>query len=95
MAPRKKKTNPAANGAAVQDIQMDGTGEAAQEDETKCPGCTDDDANDQNKDTWICCDACKTWYHWGTCAGIDLQANSGEGVLTLEQIDKWFVLFNL
>ena len=91
MAPRKKKAAPAGNASAVQDVPMDGAGEAAQEEETKCPGCKDDDGNEQNKDTWICCDACKSWYHWGPCAGIDSHANSGEGVLTLDQIDKWSV----
>ncbi|KIM31038.1 hypothetical protein M408DRAFT_327932 [Serendipita vermifera MAFF 305830] len=92
MAPskRKKATNSASQ-AAVADAPMETASgkETAEEEELKCPGCSENDSPDQNKDTWICCDACKTWYHWGKCAGIDQDANSGEAV-TLEQVDKWF-----
>jgi F-box and leucine-rich repeat protein 10/11 len=92
MAPsnRRKKAAAAANHSAPSDIpvEADVGKDAAQEEDLKCPGCTENDGNDENKDTWICCDACKTWYHWGTCAGINAAANSGDSI-TLEQVDKW------
>ncbi|KAI0075787.1 Clavaminate synthase-like protein [Panus rudis PR-1116 ss-1] len=52
------------------------------EDKDKCPACPDmlkleDDVVD--KESWVRCDACKTWFHW-RCAG------KGD----LEAIDKWF-----
>lgn len=94
MAPRRKKTAANATPAAVADAAVDGENPGALQDEAKCPGCTEDDGNDQNKDTWICCDACKNWYHWGTCAGIDVQRSTGEGILTPDQVDKWYVALN-
>ena len=92
MAPsnRRKKGTAAANHSAPSDIpvEADAGKDAAQEEDQKCPGCTDNDSNDENKDTWISCDACKTWYHWGTCAGINAGANSADSI-TLDQVDKW------
>lgn len=92
MAPRKKKASVAANQAPVADAVMEPNEakETVEEEELKCPGCTEDDSPDQNKDTWICCDACKTWYHWGQCAGIDTDPSSSDAI-TLEQVDKWYV----
>lgn len=49
-----------------------------------CPACPDQEKADEaatNKEDWIRCDACKTWYHW-RCVG-----NGQE----LEAIDKWYV----
>lgn len=88
---RRKKAAPVTNHSTSSDIpaETDGRKEAMQqEDEQKCPGCKDDDKNDESKDTWICCDACKTWYHWGPCAGINRETNPVESV-TLDQVDKW------
>ncbi|TFK55342.1 Clavaminate synthase-like protein [Heliocybe sulcata] len=52
-------------------------------DDDKCPACKDD-ADDgmstADKESWVRCDACKTWYHW-RCTG-----DGGD----LERIDKWF-----
>ena len=51
--------------------------------EERCPACktgtTTEVAGD--KETWIQCDACKTWFHWD-CAG-----NGGDA----QQVDKWCV----
>lgn len=47
-----------------------------------CPGCTNVSKNTSNsldKESWIRCDACKTWYHW-RCVGDDSD---------VESIDKW------
>ncbi|KAI6118729.1 Clavaminate synthase-like protein [Pisolithus croceorrhizus] len=51
--------------------------------EETCPDCKDhqDSGIDPTtKDSWIRCDACKTWYHW-VCAG-----NGGDP----DAIDKWY-----
>lgn len=50
--------------------------------EDTCPDCKDDPlGNTDAKESWIRCDACKTWYHW-VCAG-----NGGDP----DTIDKWQV----
>ena len=51
--------------------------------EDKCPACTEETSrprDDADKESWVRCDACKTWYHW-RCAG--------EG--DLEAVGKWYV----
>lgn len=92
MAPsnRRKKGATAGNHSALADVpaETDAAKETAQEEDQKCPGCTENDNNEDSKDTWICCDACKTWYHWETCAGINVGTNSGNPI-TLDQVDKW------
>ncbi|KAF8623960.1 hypothetical protein AX15_006118 [Amanita polypyramis BW_CC] len=48
-----------------------------------CPACTDlskETLNASDKESWIRCDACKTWYHW-RCVGNDND---------VESIDKWY-----
>jgi hypothetical protein len=52
--------------------------------EDTCPACKDHPSDLQStvsKESWIRCDACKSWYHW-VCAG------NGADVDT---IDKWQV----
>ncbi|KAJ7582474.1 jumonji superfamily protein [Mycena floridula] len=49
-------------------------------DDSKCPLCVGTELNAVEKEKWILCDACKTWYHW-RCAGNDED---------LDSIDKWF-----
>lgn len=56
---------------------------AAPQEDDKCPACeaqTTQHWNESEKENWVRCDACKTWFHW-RCAG--------EGELDI--IDKWFV----
>ncbi|KII88859.1 hypothetical protein PLICRDRAFT_40504 [Plicaturopsis crispa FD-325 SS-3] len=51
--------------------------------EDTCPACKDNndiELNAVEKESWIRCDACKTWFHW-RCAGDGSD---------LEAIDKWF-----
>lgn len=50
-----------------------------------CPACNIDESplNAAEKESWVRCDTCKTWYHW-VCAG-----NGGD----LEVVDKWWVKF--
>src|SRR5229473_3915077 len=54
--------------------------------EDLCPSCsvslTRDQVKDEDSESWVRCDFCKTWYHW-RCVGENGQ---------LEAIDKWFVL---
>ncbi|KAF8271808.1 jumonji protein [Lactarius quietus] len=48
-----------------------------------CPACSVSltrDVKDEDSESWIRCDACKTWYHW-RCVGDNGQ---------LDAIDKWF-----
>ncbi|KAH9955595.1 jumonji protein [Russula dissimulans] len=48
-----------------------------------CPSCSVSFARDikeEDSESWIRCDFCKTWYHW-RCVGEHVQ---------LETIDKWF-----
>jgi hypothetical protein len=46
-----------------------------------CPACKADESplNAAEKESWVRCDACKTWYHW-VCAG------NGDDI---EAVDKW------
>ncbi|KAJ7771863.1 jumonji superfamily protein [Mycena metata] len=69
---------------------------AAQAAET-CPGCTTDSNPSPSrnraavlKENWICCDACKTWYHW-RCATTEPPASLSEDDkkdYTIDRIDK-------
>jgi hypothetical protein len=52
--------------------------------EDLCPSCSVSltrDLKDEDSESWVRCDSCKTWFHW-RCVG-----ESGQ----LEAIDKWFV----
>lgn len=52
--------------------------------EDLCPACSvalTRDIKDEDSESWVRCDFCKTWYHW-RCVGENGQ---------LETIDKWFV----
>lgn len=52
--------------------------------EDLCPACSGSlprGLKDEDSESWIRCDYCKTWYHW-RCVGENGQ---------LEAIDKWFV----
>lgn len=57
------------------------TAAEAPQEEDRCPACKEDtqkDWNTEDKENWVRCDACKTWFHW-RCAG------QGD----LEAIGKW------
>ena len=52
--------------------------------EDLCPSCSVSltrQFKDEDSESWVRCDFCKTWYHW-RCVGENGQ---------LETIDKWFV----
>lgn len=53
-----------------------------EEDDEDCPECKRNnlELNDADKESWIECGHCNTWYHW-RCAG-----NGGD----LETVDKWY-----
>ncbi|KAL6309229.1 JmjC domain-containing histone demethylation protein 1 [Sparassis latifolia] len=54
----------------------------SQQDDT-CPACKRDGTEDWaavDKESWVRCDACKTWYHW-RCSG-----DGGD----LDAVDKWY-----
>lgn len=84
---RTQKT-PDTTGATDDDSQLqamldgDENGEQTQDD--KCPACKDGEPDEAqvgaDKEQWVRCDACKTWFHW-RCAG--------EG--DLDAVDKWCV----
>ena len=62
--------------------------EPERKEEDKCPACKEGetlkDWNDEDKESWVRCDACKKWFHW-RCAG------DGD----LEAIGKWYAPFML
>ncbi|CAL1703876.1 unnamed protein product [Somion occarium] len=54
----------------------------SRQDDEKCPACADDqtqEEKDAGQESWVRCDACRTWFHW-RCVG------KGD----LEVIDKWY-----
>jgi len=77
--------------AAADPVVATAEGRPQQEDderatEERCPACKEEVEGATNevagdKETWIQCDACKTWFHWN-CAG-----NGGDA----QQVDKWSV----
>jgi len=59
------------------------TEETTQDNNDSCPACNGSDTQQwaaADKENWVRCDACKTWYHW-RCAGDGSD---------LDAIDKWF-----
>ncbi|KAI0048251.1 Clavaminate synthase-like protein [Auriscalpium vulgare] len=45
-----------------------------------CPSCrSDNETHETDRDDWIRCDACRTWYHWRCAGDGDIAA-----------VDKWF-----
>lgn len=64
-------------------VESDADSNAApnRSDDDLCPACEDKgaDLGPANKEDWVRCDACKTWFHW-RCVG-----EGGD----LEIIDKW------
>ncbi|EJF62505.1 Clavaminate synthase-like protein [Dichomitus squalens LYAD-421 SS1] len=83
---RTQKT-PDTSGATDDDSQvqamLDGDENGEQTQDDKCPACKDGEPDEAqvgaDKEQWVRCDACKTWFHW-RCAG--------EG--DLDAVDKWF-----
>ncbi|KZT66856.1 Clavaminate synthase-like protein [Daedalea quercina L-15889] len=64
------------------DVTGEGAAQAQASDDT-CPACAGGSTEQwaaADKENWVRCDACKTWYHW-RCAG-----DGGD----LDAIDKWF-----
>ncbi|KAF7359459.1 Jumonji superfamily protein [Mycena sanguinolenta] len=60
-----------------------------------CPGCTTESSasfNQFEKENWIRCDVCKTWYHW-RCASSEPPAFLSEEDkkdYSIDRIDKWY-----
>ncbi|KAI0637306.1 hypothetical protein C8Q77DRAFT_1155150 [Trametes polyzona] len=87
---RNQKT-PDTAGATDDDSQVQPVQEGeddGREDDDKCPACKDQiepadkeqDLSAADKEKWVRCDACKTWFHW-RCVG-----EGGD----LDAVDKWF-----
>ena len=92
MAPRRRRTarstakkspEPSTEHSSGTPTQVEENKEARQlhTQDDACPACNADESplNAAEKESWVRCDACKTWYHW-VCAG-----NGGD----LEAVDKW------
>jgi hypothetical protein len=92
MAPRRRRTtrSTAKKSPEHSTEQSVGTPDQAEENneaqqshtqDDTCPACNANESplNAAEKESWVRCDACKTWYHW-VCAG-----NGGD----LETVDKW------
>ena len=83
---KTQKTPEPTGATADDDAQLQAGAEAAEEgekaQEERCPACRDGDGEQPpdaaDKEKWVRCDACKTWFHW-RCAG--------EG--DLDAVDKW------
>ncbi|KXN90450.1 JmjC domain-containing histone demethylation protein 1 [Leucoagaricus sp. SymC.cos] len=63
--------------------QPDSASQSSQQKDELCPACIQGESSTLNafeKERWIRCDACKTWYHW-RCVG------KGDDI---ESIDKWY-----
>ncbi|KAI9056652.1 Clavaminate synthase-like protein [Trametes sanguinea] len=83
---RNQKT-PEAGGATDDEAQTQHTQEGEddrQDEDDRCPACKEGEATGEqvaaDKEKWVRCDACKTWYHW-RCVG-----QGGD----LDAVDKWF-----
>ncbi|KAJ6611783.1 hypothetical protein B0H10DRAFT_2165726 [Mycena sp. CBHHK59/15] len=59
-----------------------------------CPGCTTESSaffNQFEKENWIRCDVCKTWYHW-RCASTEppsFPSDDERKDYNIDKIDKW------
>ncbi|KAJ6547217.1 JmjC domain-containing histone demethylation protein 1 [Mycena capillaripes] len=60
-----------------------------------CPGCTTESSasfNQFEKENWIRCDVCKTWYHW-RCASTEppsFLSEEDKKDYNIDKIDKWY-----
>ncbi|KAJ7849096.1 jumonji superfamily protein [Mycena olivaceomarginata] len=60
-----------------------------------CPGCTTESSasfNQFEKESWIRCDVCKTWYHW-RCASTEppsFLSEDDKKDYNIDKIDKWY-----
>ncbi|KAH9079132.1 JmjC domain-containing histone demethylation protein 1 [Lactarius deliciosus] len=76
-APSQPGSNAPASGAP------DPAADVMNSQEDLCPACCVSltrDVKDEDSESWVRCDSCKTWYHW-RCVGENGQ---------LDVIDKWF-----
>ncbi|KAH9951433.1 JmjC domain-containing histone demethylation protein 1 [Amylocystis lapponica] len=75
--------SPELGAADSPDTKPDGTAGSQDQPEDACPACKPGATADwaaADKESWVRCDACKTWFHW-RCAG-----DGGD----LDALDKWF-----
>lgn len=72
----------------TQALQEGEEGAQAQTQDDKCPACKDAQGDTPltvaEKEKWVRCDACKSWFHW-RCVG-----EGGD----LDAVDKWCVLLS-
>ena len=85
--PGRAQKTPDPIGATDDDSQAQAVQEGEQKGQQKqddtCPACKTDSTETPlvvDKEQWVRCDACKTWFHW-RCAG------QGD----LDAVDKWCV----
>ncbi|KAJ7490053.1 jumonji superfamily protein [Mycena galericulata] len=58
-----------------------------------CPGCTTESSasfNQFEKENWIRCDVCRTWYHWRCGEPPSFLSEDEKKDYTIDKIDKWF-----
>ncbi|KAF8185034.1 hypothetical protein K438DRAFT_1837300 [Mycena galopus ATCC 62051] len=89
---RASGTSPLSSREATPEAEAVNTHVASAE---ACPGCTTESSasfNQFEKESWIRCDVCKTWYHW-RCASTEppsFVSEDDKKEYTIDKIDKWY-----
>ena len=65
----------------------------------KCPACSDGTAQQEKdsgeKESWVRCDACKTWFHWRCAGDGDLDAIGKWCAFDLNWRETAYITLNL
>ncbi|PCH38766.1 Clavaminate synthase-like protein [Wolfiporia cocos MD-104 SS10] len=80
---RRRSTKKSADEANVKEEHEPDASQEQEQEEENCPACKPGGTEEwaaADKENWVRCDACKTWYHW-RCAGDGSD---------LDAVDKWY-----
>lgn len=78
---KSQESSPEPSSETPTHVEENNEGQHLHSGDDTCPACNTNESplDAAEKESWVRCDACKTWYHW-TCAG-----DGGD----LEAVDKW------